>query len=103
MISFPLDLNSENKENFKNLWIINTTNIIRNNIYIFILGRKNENEYLDIDKYFNLYNSYGKTTISTIIDNIIEELHKLNWKTKLSFGDTGLFIYSTEEPPKTCW
>ena len=31
------------------------------------------------------------------------ELVKLGWKCKTSFGGTGLFIYSTEEPPPSCW
>jgi hypothetical protein len=103
MNSFPLVLNPENKENFKNLWIENISNLIRQDIYLFITGRKDENDYVDLDKYFNLYNSYGKVTVSNIIYNIIQELNNLNWKTKLSFGDTGLFIYSTEELPKSCW
>lgn len=103
MNSFPLDLNPENKENFKELWIISITEIIRKDIYLFILGRKNENDYVDLDKYFSVYNNYGKNTISNIINKIIEELKQMNWKTKLSFGDTGLFIYSTEDPPKSCW
>jgi len=32
-----------------------------------------------------------------------EELEELGWKCKKSFGQTALFIYSTENPPPSCW
>ena len=34
---------------------------------------------------------------------IIKELEELGWKCKLSYGQTALFIYSTENPPPSCW
>ncbi len=98
MNSFPLEINKDNKENFNNLFINMISSIIREDIYHLIISRKDENEYLDLDKY---YSKYGKNR--KIIDDIILELNQLGWNTKLSFGDTGLFIYSTENPPSSCW
>jgi hypothetical protein len=31
------------------------------------------------------------------------ELTQLGWKCKLSYGDTALFIYTSENPPAGCW
>ena len=98
MNSFPSEINKDNKENFNNLYNNMVLSVIREDIYKLLISRKDENEYVDLDKY---YSKYGKNT--NIIDNIIVELNQLGWKTKLSFGDTGLFIYSTENPPTSCW
>ncbi len=71
MNSFPLDLNPENKENFKNVWIENVSTLIRQDIYLFLLGRKDENDYVDLDKYFNLYN------LEKIIFSVSSSIHKV--------------------------
>ena len=98
MNSFPSEINKDNKENFNNLFNNMVLCMIREDIYRLLISRKDENEYVDLDKY---YSKYGKNT--NIIDNIITELNQLGWKTKLSFGDTGLFVFSTENPPTSCW
>jgi hypothetical protein len=98
MNSFPKEINKDNKENFNELFKNMVLCLIREDIYNLIISRKDENEYVDLDKY---YSKYGKNT--KIIDDIILELNQLGWKTKLSFGDTGLFVYSTENPPTSCW
>lgn len=92
-------LHINNKNNFQILWKKRVEEILRENIFDFILYRKNEDEYFDLDKYIH----YGKNLVLESIKNIMEELKNLGWKVKLSFGDTGLFVYSTEDPPKTCW
>jgi len=98
MNSFPSEINKDNKENFNNLFNNMVSSIIREDIYRLLISRKDENEYVDLDKY---YSKYGKNRKN--IDAIIMELNEIGWKTKLSFGDTGLFIYSTENPPTSCW
>ena len=98
MNSFPSEINKDNKENFNNLFNNMVLCMIREDIYRLLISRKDENEYVDLDKY---YSKYGKNI--NIIDTIITELNQLGWKTKLSFGDTGLFVFSTENPPTSCW
>lgn len=98
MNSFPSEINKDNKQNFNNLFNNMIMSVIREDIYNLLISRKDENEYVDLDKY---YSKYGKN--STNINKIIDELSELGWKTKLSFGDTGLFIFSTENPPSSCW
>lgn len=100
MNKIPLKLSCDNKLNFLEMKLIDIHNEISNDICKFLIHRDLENEYIDLDKY---YPKYGKVRVNSIIENIIKELNDLGWKTKLSFGDTGLFIYSTEDPPSTCW
>lgn len=73
----------------------------RKDISHHLIFRKDENDYIDLNLYFN---KYGKNEdIINIFFEVRKDLAKLGWKTKLSFGDTGLFIYSTENPPSSCW
>jgi hypothetical protein len=41
--------------------------------------------------------------IEKLSKTIITELVNIGWNCKLSFGNTGLFIYSTDKPPPSCW
>jgi hypothetical protein len=108
---FPETLHVEflkNKENLETIKENIITEKLRNEIYNFLIFRKDENEFFDLDKFnndtFNSFN-FGKneTTFQILNDCIMKELNNLGWKCQLSFADTALFIYSTEEKPKSCW
>jgi hypothetical protein len=101
MLNFPKEISSKNKENFQVLNKERLLSLLRNDIYNLIISRQDENEYYSLDIFEITYNC--KFFINEIVTQIITELNELDWKTKLSFGDTGLFIYSTEEPPRSCW
>ncbi len=101
MLNFPTEISSNNKENFKDLNKDRLLSLLRNDIYNLIISRDDENEYYALDIFEITYSC--KYFINEIITQVISELNELGWKTKLSFGDTGLFIYSTEEPPRSCW
>jgi len=103
MKSFPQEINVKNLHNFTKINNDRINNIIRNEIYETLIKRKSENEYIDLDKMSKDHCYNNINMVSKIITDISEELHELGWKTKLSFGDTGLFIYSTEDPPTSCW
>lgn len=75
---------------------------LRNDIYNFIISRKDENDYFDIELFGNKHN-YKKAKLENMMYFIRSELEELGWKTKLSFGDTGLFIFSTKDDPSSCW
>ena len=100
MDKFPDYLNVSQKDNFKKIKYKRLEDIFREDIFIHLINRKDENEYIDLDKY---YSNFDKNEIAKIFYKIRDEIHGLGWKTKLSFGDTGLFIYSTENPPTSCW
>lgn len=101
MLNFPSEIDINNKENFQNLNKNRILSLLRNDIYNLIISRDDENEYYALDIFEMTYNC--KSFINEILTQIIKELNELGWKTQLSFGDTGLFIYSTKEPPRSCW
>ena len=65
-------------------------------IYLFLLSRESEEDYFDLSKYIE------KVGDVEVFRGMMNVLQKVGWKTSLSFGDTGLFIY-TGEKPKNCW
>ena len=99
MRKIPAELNANNKETFTELRNLDILEKICEDVCNFLIHRTDENEYIDLDKY---YIRYGKLCFP-LVEKIITQLNELNWKTKLSFGDSGLFIYSTEDPPRSCW
>lgn len=100
MDKFPDYLNVLEKDNFKNIKYKRLENTFREDVFLHLINRKDENDYIDLDKY---YSHFDKNELSKIFYKVTNEIHELGWKTKLSFGDTGLFIYSTEKPPSSCW
>jgi hypothetical protein len=103
MNSFPEHMNIQNIASFSTINNERVTSIFRQEIYETLLTRKDENVYIDLDIFRIKYCNNKTSILSEILRKIISELHGLGWKTKLSFGDTGLFIYSTDEPPVSCW
>ena len=69
---------------------------IRWDLYLFLLSRESEEDYFDLSKYIE------KVGDVEILQSVINNIESVGWKTTLSFGDTGLFIYKTEKP-KNCW
>ena len=69
---------------------------MRWDLYLFLLSRESEEEYFDLSKYIE------KVGDVEVFQCVINSLEIVGWKTCLSFGDTGLFIYKTEKP-KNCW
>ena len=102
MNSFPSYIDSSNVNNFNTLNIFRIKSCIREDIHDLLLNRKNESEYLDLDMLCKKYDR-KMNIIQQIISELVSELKDLSWNTKLSYGDTGLFIYSTETPPANCW
>ena len=80
--------------NSQNFEILNKNKIcseIRRDIYNFLISRKNEEDFFDVDK-----------LDKECLEIIFGEIEKAGWKYKLSYGDTGLFIFK-ENVPRNCW
>ena len=110
----PHKLAVGNRCNFRKYHIERTLLYLRKEIYEHLLERKYqpemssediemiENNYLDLTQLSNKYNITIQE-IQPMVGVVGEELVELGWKYKKSFADTGLFIYSTEDPPPSCF
>jgi hypothetical protein len=67
---------------------------LREEVYLFLLSRKDEDDYYDF---------FNKTDLEKeLISVITEELQQAGWKHQIGFGGSALFVF-TDEVPKTCW
>ena len=103
MNAFPEHIKVENACAFKKINNDRVLCILRKEVYELLLTRKDENSYVDLDTFSRKYCKNQPTILIKLVGQIVSELHELNWRTKLSFADTGLFIYSTDTPPTSCW
>ena len=101
MKEFPPFFRPERKDKFSALNDDRSRCYLRRDIYEFMIARSSENEYFSLDEFkVRVKNS---ETFTKIIDSICKELETLGWNCKTSFGGTGLFIYSTDSPPPSCF
>ncbi len=103
MREFPDRLHVNNKEKFSQYHFDRSLCYLRRDITEFIFKRgDDDNTYFDFDQ-FKEGRVEDEEILNKLISIIIEELEKLGWKCKKAFGNTGIFIYSTEEQPPSCW
>lgn len=104
MKTFPSQISASNQQNFTVLFRKRVECYLRRDIFEFLLSRPNEETYFALDNFLNKFefNTDLKKDFPTMLSNgILKELEQLGWQTALSFGDTGLFIFSGERP-KNC-
>ena len=99
MKEFPEILHVNNKNKFEDIYNNRMISYLRQKIYEHII-REDENNYFDLD---NFRQTYKIKNIEKMTSVVIHELHSLGWKCKFSFGGTALFIYSSDNPPSSCW
>ena len=100
MKEFPKILSVSNKEKFSELFYIRMKCYLRKEIYEHMISHQ-ESEYFSLDDFSGKLNN--QESLTKMVKEIQEELKILGWKSKDSFGGTGLFIYSSENPPTNCW
>jgi hypothetical protein len=103
MKEFPRRLNVNNKDKFSSFLYDRSLCYFRRDIFEHIISRKDENCYFELDKFCKNYLNNNTEMMEEMKNTVINELHDLGWKCKTSFGNTGLFIYSTENPPSSCY
>ena len=100
MKTFPKKLECKNRDQFKEIHYERVKAYLRRDLYEHILSHE-EKEYFDLEK-------FGKERLTNInllkkmVEEVCKELGELNWKTQLSYGGTGLFIFS-DKPPSNCY
>ena len=102
MKEFPKCLNVKNKNIFDKLFYDRELCYFRRDIFEHIL-KEDENTFFDLDKFCRNKLKNQKKVMDRMTETIIKELEKLGWNCKTSFNRTGLFIYSTEDPPPSCY
>lgn len=100
MKQFPGFLKVKNKENFATLNHERLKCYLRRDLYEHIISHE-EKDYFSLDEFNKRVNNMALT--KQLVNEVISELENLDWKCKTSFGGTGLFIYSTENPPPNCF
>jgi len=101
MNKFPLNLGVKNINYFSEYHYNDILLLFRESIYKHMISNK-ENDYFDLDKFCKTFCKNRSAVIQDMLKTIIPELELLGWKCQTSFGETGLFIYSTEDPPLSC-
>lgn len=98
MESFGDELLVSNKDNLPTIWRDRLLERLRKHIYNFMLERKRENDFFDIDSFNRNYVKDMNVT-NNLVNQVVIELVCLGWKTHIGFGGTGLYVYSSEDLP----
>ena len=100
MKEFPSHFKPENKGDFSEYRYKRNLAYMRKEIFELVL-KGNENDYFDLDIFRKTY-CIERSDLKNMLIKIMEELTNLGWNVKTSFGETGLFIFSSEKPPESC-
>lgn len=99
MKEFGNKLSTTNKNNFQKIIYERWKCYLRRDLYEHILSRE-ESDYFSLDNFNQRVNNME--TVVKMVKEVIPELEALGWKCLLSFGETGLFVYS-DKKPENCW
>ena len=102
MKEFPSIINVNNKNKFQEVYYKRMLCYLRRKIYEHII-KEDENNYFDLDTFCSSYGIKDMKEMEKMIKILSEELNRFGWKCKVSFGGTALFIYSSKNPPPSCW
>ena len=94
-------LSVDRKQTFHRLYIEHVYDQLRNDIASTLLSRTDEAQFHNLGSFLKSKLSVEEKNI--LIERICSILEDSGWKTRLSFGGTGLFIYTTNDPPPNCW
>lgn len=97
MNQFPDSLKPKNKDSFETEYYQKILAKLRKDVYLHILSHK-ETDYYDLDKFRVINHPLSVENLNKMTDQLMDELNKLDWKTKTAYGKTGLFIYSGDKP-----
>ncbi len=100
MKEFPSNLSVNFKDKFPEYNRNRMKCYLRRDLYEHVISHK-ESEYFSIDSFNERVGNLEES--KEMLQEIILELKVLGWNCKTSFGGTGIFIYSSENPPDNCY
>ena len=100
MERFSEEIIPDNKASFEAIKYTRVLGFLREKITSNIL-EGDENNYFDLFAFSRRHN-LTDSTMTNMREAVSNELKELGWEVKTSFGGTGLFVYSSEEPPPSC-
>ncbi len=104
MERFENNIHVDFKDTFSLLNIERLKCIFRQEMYDYLLMREEENDYYDLDMFCIKYLNRDYDKLKIVTGSVIKEIEDvLGWNIKLSYNDTALFVYSTVDPPSSCW
>ena len=104
MKEFPKRLNISEKPNFSKIHLHRVMCYLRKELYEHIISSTDENDYFDLGTFSSKYFPGNRTVINTtLFEQMRTELSLLGWSCKSSYGGTGIFIYSSQNPPTLCY
>jgi|UniRef100_A0A6C0CYZ3 hypothetical protein len=98
MNKFPGEIGVNHKDNFSEYYMRFILQNLRQAIYKHIL-QDDENNCFDLENFCRSQSIKLTSIIEFVKTQIVPELVKLGWKYKFAYGETALFIYSSENPP----
>ena len=100
MKQFPDILCVKNKDKFTEYYNTLIIENLREAIYKHML-KGDENSCFDFENFCRTQSIKLSSIIGLIKETIPNELESYGWKYKFAYGDTAIFIYSTENPPSS--
>lgn len=101
MKEFPPWIKVVHKPSFDKVLRTRTESYLRRSITEHIISHP-EHLYFSLEKFNDSQALDNLNLVKELVKNLIPELQQLGWNCKLSYGGTGLFIYSTPNPPPNC-
>jgi len=101
MNTFPSTLTPDNKTSFQSIVEDVWLSTMREQVCQHIL-KGDENDFFDLSAFTQLHTKDAAIT-KKLSSVIVSELQALGWTCTVTFGGTGLFIYSSSTPPPSCW
>jgi hypothetical protein len=104
MKDFPDLISVENRSEFADIYYERIKCYLRRDLYEHILkihkteyDPKKNQDYFSVDSFDKRWMN-DRVQTKRMIEELISELQSKGWTCKLSFGDSGLFIYTGSKP-----
>lgn len=102
MIEFPKKFVPKYKHKFSDFKYERDIAYLRREIFEHVI-RGDENNYFELDRFCRERLGNDRDIMEKMKDDVIIELEELGWKCQTSYGGTALFIYSSNDPPSSCY